>query len=89
MLEMAKITTGQQVLDIAAGAGEQSITTAKKVGPSGYVLATDISSNILAYAEQMARQAGIENIETKVLDEDEGTFQLTVNLPPLGAVILS
>lgn len=30
MLEMAGISTGQKVLDIAAGAGEQSITTAKK-----------------------------------------------------------
>ncbi len=28
MLEMANITNGDRVLDIAAGAGEQSITTA-------------------------------------------------------------
>jgi cyclopropane fatty-acyl-phospholipid synthase-like methyltransferase len=58
MLEMAGISSGHRVLDIAAGAGEQSITTAKKVGTSGYVLATDISSNILEYAKQMAQQAG-------------------------------
>ena len=68
MLEMAGISTGHRVLDIAAGAGEQSITTAKKVGTSGYVLATDISSNILEYAKQMAQQAGLNNIETKVMD---------------------
>jgi ubiquinone/menaquinone biosynthesis C-methylase UbiE len=43
MLELACITSGHHVLDIAAGAGEQSITTAKKVSRSGYVLATDIS----------------------------------------------
>src|SRR5687768_3275707 len=55
MLEMAGVTTGQRVLDVAAGAGEQSITAAKKVGPSGYVLATDISPNILAFAQKMAR----------------------------------
>ena len=30
MLEMAKIGIGQRVLDVAAGAGEQSITAAKK-----------------------------------------------------------
>jgi SAM-dependent methyltransferase len=68
MLDMAAISTGQRVLDIAAGAGEQSITVSKKVGPSGYVLATDISSNILDYAQQMAQQAGLDNIETKVMD---------------------
>lgn len=75
MLEMAGITGGQRVLDIAAGAGEQSITTAKKVGPSGYVLATDISSNILEYAKQMAQQAGVNNIETKVMDGENLTLK--------------
>ncbi|MGI8636583.1 MAG: class I SAM-dependent methyltransferase [Segetibacter sp.] len=68
MLEMAGITIGHRVLDIAAGAGEQSITTAKKVGASGYVLATDISPNILEYAKQLAQQEGVNNIETKVMD---------------------
>ena len=78
MLEMAGISKGHRVLDIAAGAGEQSITTAKRVGTNGYVLATDISSNILEFAKQMAQQAGLNNIETKVMDgenltvEDEG-----------------
>lgn len=75
MLEMAGITSGHRVLDIAAGAGEQSITTAKKVGPSGYVLATDISANILEYAKQMARQAGINIIETKVMDGENLTLE--------------
>ena len=75
MLEMADITSGQRVLDVAAGAGEQSITTAKKVGPSGHVLATDISSNILEYAKQMAQQAGLNNIETKVMDGENLTLE--------------
>lgn len=75
MLEMAGISIGSRVLDIAAGAGEQSITTAKKVGPSGYVLATDISANILEYAKQMAQQAGVKNIETKVMDGENLTLE--------------
>ncbi len=74
MLEMAHITTGHRVLDVAAGAGEQSITTARKVGPSGFVLATDISPNILEYAKQMAQQAGLSNIETKVMDGENLTL---------------
>ena len=75
MLEIANISSGQRVLDIAAGAGEQSITTARKVGSSGYVLATDISANILAYAKQMAQQAGVTNIETKVMDGENLTLE--------------
>jgi ubiquinone/menaquinone biosynthesis C-methylase UbiE len=75
MLVMAGITEGQKVLDIAAGAGEQSITAAKRVGPSGYVLATDISSNILEYAKQLAQQAGLNNIETKVMDGENLTIE--------------
>ena len=75
MLEIAGITNGDRVLDIAAGAGEQSIMTAKKVGTSGYVLATDISSNILQYAKQMAQQEGINNIETKVMDGENLTLE--------------
>ena len=75
MLEIANISSGQHVLDIAAGAGEQSITTARKVGSSGYVLATDISANILAYAKQMAQQAGVTNIETKVMDGENLTLE--------------
>jgi SAM-dependent methyltransferase len=75
MLTMAGISTGHHVLDIAAGAGEQSITTAKKVGPLGEVLATDISSNILEYAKKMAEQNGLSNIKTKVMDGENLTLE--------------
>lgn len=75
MLTMAGITTGYRVLDIAAGAGEQSITAAKKVGISGDILATDISSNILEYAQKMAQQNGISNIKTKVMDGENLTLE--------------
>jgi len=68
MLDMAGVGEGQRVLDVAAGAGEQTIVTAKRVGPSGYVLATDISSNILNFTQNAARQAGLENVDTKVMD---------------------
>ena len=74
MLEMAGISAGHRVLDVAAGAGEQSITTAKKVGATGYVLATDISPNILAFAQQMAKQAGLNNIEKQVMDGENLTL---------------
>jgi ubiquinone/menaquinone biosynthesis C-methylase UbiE len=74
MLDMASISTGHRVLDVAAGAGEQSITTAKRAGPTGSVLATDISSNILEFAKKMAAAAGLENIDTAVMDGENLTL---------------
>ena len=68
MLDMAEVGPGSRVLDVAAGAGGQSIAAAKRVGPSGYVLATDISSNILQFASETARQEGLGNVETRVMD---------------------
>lgn len=35
MFEMARIGPGARVLDVAAGAGEQSIAAARRVGPAG------------------------------------------------------
>ncbi len=68
MLEMANIHAGSSVLDVAAGSGGQTLATARRVGPSGSVLATDISSNILEFAASNARAAGLSNVETRVLD---------------------
>jgi SAM-dependent methyltransferase len=71
MLDMAKVGPGDRVLDVAAGAGDQSLQAAERVGPSGYVLATDISANILAFAAANARAAGHANIATQVLDGED------------------
>ena len=84
MLDMAKIGSGDRVLDVAAGAGDQTLQTAERVGPNGYLLATDISANILAFAAENARRAGLRNVETKVLDGESldvpaGTFDAVIS----------
>ena len=68
MLDLAGIGAGDQVLDVATGAGEPAITAAKRVGPTGSVLATDISANILDYAKQAAAAQGVTNLTTRVMD---------------------
>ena len=68
MLDMAEVRSGDRVLDVAAGAGEQTLVVARRVGPSGHVLATDISSNLLEFAAKDARAAGLSNVETRVMD---------------------
>jgi SAM-dependent methyltransferase len=71
MLDMAGVGSGSRVLDVAAGAGEQTLITARRVGPSGYVLATDISANILEFAAAGARAIGLTNVETRVMDGEK------------------
>lgn len=73
MIDAADITKGSKVLDVAAGAGDQSMQIADRVGPQGYVLATDISSNILDYAAASAQSEGYGQIDFQVMDGEELT----------------
>ena len=71
MFDMASIGAGSKVLDVAAGAGEQSVVAGKRVGASGQVLATDLSAKILEFAQNSADQAGLTNFSTRVLDGEK------------------
>jgi len=84
MFDLAGIGVGSRVLDVAAGAGEQTVEAARRVGPTGHVLATDISSTILELAAENARRAGLPNVSTKVLDGENldvppGTFDAVIS----------
>lgn len=68
MLDMADIQPDMRVLDIAAGAGDQSCDIARRVGPGGAVLATDISPKMLAAAAANLRAANLDNVRTLVAD---------------------
>ena len=68
MLEMAGVRPGARVLDVAAGSGEQTLTIAERVGPSGYVLATDLSPAIVALAQANAQRAGHGHVQVQVAD---------------------
>ena len=85
MLDLASIGPGARVLDVAAGAGEQTLAAARRAGAEGYVLATDISPAILGYARDAARSAGLTNVETRELDGErhdtlpEGSFDAAIS----------
>lgn len=68
MLDLAHIERGSRVLDIAAGDCDQSMAIARRVGPAGYVLAIDVAEKLLEIGAQFAREAGFQNIETRVMD---------------------
>lgn len=71
MLDMAGIGIGSRVLDVAAGAGDQTLTIAERVGPQGRVLATDLSPAILTLAQANADRARFTNVHTQVADGED------------------
>ncbi|HET6348044.1 MAG TPA: methyltransferase domain-containing protein [Candidatus Krumholzibacteria bacterium] len=71
MLDLVCLQPGQRVLDVAAGAGEPACSAAERVGPGGYVLATDISEGIVELARQVARERGLTQIETRAMDGEK------------------
>src|SRR4051794_36511878 len=84
MLDLARISAGSRVVDIAAGAGGQTIAAARRVEPDGVVLATDISEAILEHAAAEARTAGLANVATRTMDGEEldvapGSFDAAIS----------
>jgi SAM-dependent methyltransferase len=64
MLDMTGIETGMQIIDLACGAGSQTLQAAERVGPSGRVVASDISGAMLTHVRAAAERRGLTNIET-------------------------
>jgi ubiquinone/menaquinone biosynthesis C-methylase UbiE len=84
LIDMAGIQTGMRVLDIACGAGNQTIQAAKRVGPNGIVVASDISPTMLEHVRKNASNAGLHNIETMEraadeLDETQPSFDAAIS----------
>ncbi len=79
MFDLAGLAAGSRVLDVAAGAGEQTLAAARRVGSKGEVVATDISRRhhrgALCFATPAA--AGLANVKTLAVDgEDLSTLPL-------------
>lgn len=70
MLNMAAIGPGMAVLDVAAGAGDQTLDIAARVGPAGRVLALDLSPQLVERIRANARRAGTANVEARQADAE-------------------
>jgi ubiquinone/menaquinone biosynthesis C-methylase UbiE len=62
MLDALKIQPGWTVADVGAGAGYTSLRLARRVGPKGTVLATDLQPQMLRMLRANAKAAGVTNI---------------------------
>ena len=70
LIELAEIQPGQRVLDVATGIGEPSLTAARRVGPTGSVVATDQAPQMLRIARERADDLGLRNVEFHEMDAE-------------------
>lgn len=63
VIEALKIAPGSVVADVGAGTGYFSIRIAKKIGPEGKVLATDVQPEMLRQLTENMKKAGVKNVD--------------------------
>jgi arsenite methyltransferase len=59
---VAELREGETVLDLGSGGGIDVILSAKRVGPTGVAYGLDMTDEMLALAQQNAREAGVTNV---------------------------
>ncbi len=74
MVQVAQVKSGMHVLDLASGTGEPALTLAEAVSPNGHVMATDLVPEMLAIAEEIARERRLRNISFKQADAEALPF---------------
>jgi ubiquinone/menaquinone biosynthesis C-methylase UbiE len=68
LLDAARIAPGAKVLDVAAGAGDQTRDIVQRVGARGEVWVTDVSPRILALAQANLRDVTGTRLHCQVAD---------------------
>jgi ubiquinone/menaquinone biosynthesis C-methylase UbiE len=90
LIDMAGIQPGMRVLDLACGAGTQSIQAAKRVGPNGRVVAADISPTMLEHVRRNAIAAGLQTVDTlecAAEDLEERNIPFDASISRLGLML--
>ena len=60
---LAKLNSGETVLDLGSGGGIDVLLSAKRVGPTGKAYGLDMTDEMLALARENQKRSGIENVE--------------------------
>ena len=80
LIELADVRAGYRVVDLATGIGEPAISSARRVGAGGRVVAFDHASGMLAVARERAADLGLDNLiefhvgDIEALEADEHSF---------------
>ena len=74
LVEAAAIAPGQRVLDLASGTGHPATTVAERVGPTGHVVATDLSPQMVAATRRTIERRGLTNMQVMEMDAEQLAF---------------
>jgi len=72
--ELADIREGMAVLDLASGVGDPAVALARRVGPGGRVVATDLVPGALEFVDRAARAEGLVQLGTQPADMEALPF---------------
>jgi ubiquinone/menaquinone biosynthesis C-methylase UbiE len=83
LLRLAALAPGERVLEVAGGTGLVTFRAAEAVGPTGAVVATDISDQMVELlrvgaAERGMTQVTAERMEAEALTVDDASFDVTL-----------
>ena len=74
LLAGVDLKSGFRVLDIATGTGLLALEVSQRVGPTGTVVAIDVSQGMLSEARRKADAAGLRNIDIVCADAERLEF---------------
>ncbi|HEU4538745.1 MAG TPA: methyltransferase domain-containing protein, partial [Polyangiaceae bacterium] len=69
ILDALRVSPGEAIADVGAGTGYYTVALARRVGPSGRVVATDVQPEMLRQLGAKVRAAGLANVETVLATE--------------------
>ena len=75
LLDAAALRSGERVLDIGCGGGKTSVAAARLVGGEGAVVGADLSAPLSKLARQRAAEAGVDNVDFRVVDVQTDTIE--------------
>jgi SAM-dependent methyltransferase len=61
---------GETILELAAGVGDTGIAAASRLGPSGELISTDFSAQMVDAARRRAEELGVSNVEFRTMDAE-------------------
>ncbi len=74
ILEAVQVRPAMTVLDLASGAGEPALSLCAAVGAEGRVTATDLAPELLALAQEFARERDIRNVSLALANAESLPF---------------
>ncbi|ASC72883.1 S-adenosylmethionine-dependent methyltransferase [Halomicronema hongdechloris C2206] len=75
LVKLAKMQSGQKILDVATGTGFAALAAAKSVGSTGNVIGIDIAKNMLEKSQENIEAMGFKNVEMHVGDAESLNFK--------------